>query len=134
MKTSLHPRHLTVALALLLGVPALTLTSGCIVVAAGAGAGAVAYVRGDLNATLEASLDLTVRASNRAVEKLQFAKVSETKDAMIANIVVRNAEDKKIEIHLERASDNLTKVRIRVGVFGDESLSMAVLEKIKEGI
>lgn len=119
-----------------LGLAAATLlTSGCVaVVAAGAGAGAVAYLRGDLDATLGVGLDPAVRAANQAIERLRFAKVSESRDAMQAILVARNAADKRIEIKLERASDALTKIKIRVGVFGDEALSLAILEKVKANL
>ncbi len=100
---------------------------------AGAGA-AVAYVRGDLDANLSANLERSSKAVNRAVETLQFAKVSENKDALQAIFVARNAADKKIEIRLETAGDSLTKIKIRVGVFGDEALSLAILDKVKAAL
>ncbi len=120
--------------ALLLGLSALLLSSGCLAVAAGAGAGAVAYVRGDLNATLEGSLDQTVRAASRAVQQLEFVKVSESKDALLGLIVVRTAADVRVEIKVERVGDHLSKVNIRAGIFGDEKLSLAVLDKIKSNL
>ena len=118
----------------LLGLSALLLSSGCLAVAAGAGAGAVAYVRGDLNATLEGSLDQTVRAASRAVQQLEFVKVSESKDALLGLIVVRTAADVRVEIKVERVGDHLSKVNIRAGIFGDEKLSLAVLDKIKSNL
>ncbi|MBS0663950.1 MAG: DUF3568 family protein [Verrucomicrobia bacterium] len=133
MKNSRAPR-LAAILALVLALTSLAFNSGCIAVAAGAGAGAVAYIRGDLNATLDSSFDHTFKASQRAVQQLEFAKVSEAKDALLGKITVRNAADKKIEIKIERAGDNLTKVSIRVGTFGDETLSMAILDKIKSNL
>ncbi len=108
-------------------------SQGCMMVVAGAGA-AVAYVRGDLDANLSANLDRSSTAVNRAVETLQFAKVSESKDALQAIFVARNAADKKIEIRLETGGDSLTKIKIRVGVFGDEALSVTILEKIKAAL
>ncbi len=130
MKTSLISRSAALGV-LLLGLSALTLTSGCVAVAASAGAGAVAYVRGDLETTLEANVDRTVRAASRAVQQLEFVKVSETKDALLGIIIARNAADKKIRIRIDRTTDNLTHVSIRVGVFGDESISLAILDKLK---
>lgn len=113
----------------------LTFTSGCLAVAAGAGAGtAVAYVRGQLETNVAANFDQTVGAANQALQQLGIAKVSERKDALIDTIVARNAADKKIEIRLENLAQGLTKVRIRVGVFGDEALSMAILDKIKANL
>lgn len=110
-------------------------TSGCLAVAAGAGAGAaVAYVRGELSATLSSDYGEVTEATHRAIEQLQFAKVSERKDALLDVIVARNAADKKIEIRLENTARDLTKVRIRIGIFGDEALSMAILDKIKANL
>jgi len=117
-----------------LGLAALALSTGCLAAAAGAGAGAVAYVRGELDATVDASPDRTVRAVGRAVQQLEFAKVSESKDALLSITVVRNAADKKIEIRTERMGATLTRIKIRVGVFGDEALSQAILDKIKSNL
>lgn len=113
---------------------AVVIQSGCVVAAVGAGAGAVAYIRGDLEATLESSLNAAAKATDRAIGQLEFAKVSDRKDALTANYVARTAQDKKIEIILTKVGDKVTKVRIRVGVFGDEAVSLAILEKIKAGL
>lgn len=135
MKTKLSWNELRqVSAALLLGILVVG-TSGCLAVAAGVGAGAaVAYVRGQLETTLPSNFEATVRATNEALEELQFVKVSERKDALLDVIVARNAADKKIEIRLENTARKLTKVRIRIGVFGDEALSLAILDRIKANL
>ena len=113
----------------------LVVTSGCVAVAAGAGAGAaVAYVRGDLDTTLSANLDRSTRAVDKAIEQLKFAKVSENKDALQAIIIARNAADKRIELRLDKLADDATKLKIRVGTFGDDSLQLAILEKVKSNL
>jgi len=134
MKTNSFKRFLT---ALLSGVLLATVagTTGCLAVAAGAGAGAaVAYVRGELKGTVPAGLDATARATNNAIQALQFAKVSEAKDALSAVFIARTATDKKIEIRLENAGRDVTTVKIRVGLVGDEALSIMILDKIKSHI
>lgn len=118
-------------LALLLVVPGLT---GCIAVAAGAGAGAVAYARGDLEATLNGDYAKAVESTREAIKDLEFVKVSENKDAYSARFVARTALDKKIEINLTNSGKKLTNIKIRVGLLGDQSLSMAILDKIKTGL
>jgi hypothetical protein len=119
--------------ALLLG--ALVGTTGCVaVVAAGAAGAGVAWVRGALQTTLEAPLDRTFAAANAAVREMQLAKVSDRKSSVDAQVVARTALDKKIEITLKRTGDRSTLVDIRVGVFGDEAMSLAVLEKIKANL
>lgn len=116
-------------------VASAALQSGCFIVAAGAaGAGAVAYVRGELETTLSGSYDAVERAANRAIEQLQLVKINERKDAFIAVITARTADDKKVEIKITKLATETTKVQIRVGVFGDEAKSLAILDKIKAAI
>jgi len=126
---SLKPLYVMAVLTGALGT--LTLTSGCIAVAAGAGAGTVAYVTGELKATVEANLDRTDAAANRAIADLQFAKVSEKRDALTATIVARTAEDKKVEIHIENTTQTTSTVKIRVGWVGNEAVSLKILDQIK---
>lgn len=110
-------------------------SSGCVIVAAGAaGAGTVAYVRGELQATVANSLSDVNKASLKAIDQLKFVKVSEREDALSALIIARTSDDTKIEIKLESVSAALVKVRIRVGVLGDDRISQAILDKIKENL
>jgi hypothetical protein len=126
------------ALAASLAVAAMVSTSGCFLLAVGAagaaGAGTVAYIEGELDATLGNGYDQVVDATNRALAQLQFAQVSESKDAFSAVVIARTAEDKKIKITVTKQGDNLTKVQIRIGVFGDEQKSRAILDKIRAGL
>jgi len=113
-------------------------TSGCFLVAVGAagaaGAGTVAYIRGELDASLGNRYDTVVGATDNAVGQLQFAKIRESKDAFSSEIVARTAEDKKIDIVIAKEADNLTKVKIRVGVFGDEEKSRAILDRVRANL
>lgn len=114
---------------------AVAATSGCLAVAAGAaGAGAVAWVRGELEAQLPNDFERVDRAANRAILELGFAKVNEGKSAVDAEIIARTGQDKRIQIRLDRTADQLTRVRIRVGIVGDEVLSRTILDKIKENL
>jgi hypothetical protein len=109
--------------------------TGCVAVVAGAaGAGTVAWVRGELEATLDANYEKAATAANLAIEQLQFAKISEKKDALTAILIARTAEDKKVEIKVIKIGDQSAKVQIRVGVFGDEALSLTILDKIKTNL
>jgi hypothetical protein len=104
------------------------------VVAGAAGAGAVAYVRGQLESTLSAGYDKAADAANLAVQQLQFSKISEKKDAVADIITVRTAGDRKIVIKIDKVAALSSKVRIRVGWFGDEALSLTVLDKIRANL
>jgi len=128
-------RMLLRALALLACAATVALSSGCFLVAVGAagaaGAGTVAYIRGELDASVAGNIDTMDRATNTALQQLQFAKINEGKSTVDAEITARTGQDKKIVVKLDRTADNLTRVRIRVGTFGDEALSRMLLDKIK---
>ena len=111
----------------------LAVLSGCIAVAAGAGASAVAYVRGELDTNLNYDYNKVVDSARSAIKELEFARVSENKDALKAVLVARTAMDKKVEITITNSGKKLTNIKIRVGLFGDEALSMSILDKIKAG-
>lgn len=106
-------------------------TSGCVaIVAAGAAGAGVAWVRGALETTVDGDVAKVYRAAQRAVADLQFAKVSEQSSTVDARLIARTALDKRVEIKLEQAGSS-TKLSIRVGLVGDETLALAVLDKIK---
>ncbi|MDD2763808.1 MAG: DUF3568 family protein [Opitutaceae bacterium] len=130
MKTNLNFR-----LVLAAAVLALTSLTGCVAVVAGAaGAGTVAWVRGELNATLDTNFEKAANAADLAIKQLQFAKVSEKKDSLSATIIARTAQDKKVVVKVTKVSDQAAKVQIRVGYFGDETVSLAILDKIKTNL
>ncbi|MEQ9619161.1 MAG: DUF3568 family protein [Deltaproteobacteria bacterium] len=99
--------------------------------AAAAGAGTVAYIKGELKATEEASLEKTWEATVGAVDELEFLVINKIKDAVSAELEAKTADNKTVKIELKRVSDNLTDISIRVGTFGDESLSRFILSKIE---
>lgn len=115
---------------------ALTFTiSGCAVALVGAGAAAgVGYIRGDLEATLEDDVEDVYKASLQALDQLKLAVVSKQQDALGAKIVSRNIEDKKIQINLKQNEGGITKLTIRIGIFGDETQSRLIYDKIRDNL
>jgi len=107
---------------------------GCVAAAIGAGAGTVAYIRGDLETIEPASLSKVYIASGKAVQKLELNVISRQKDELSATIEVRDAQDKKITIKLKATAENATKISIRIGLFGDEAKSRMIYNKIKENL
>lgn len=99
--------------------------------AAAAGAGTYAYVNGELKDTEGVAYDTVYNATLAAMNDLQYAVVGKQKDAINAKITARTSGDKKIEINLVKQSATVTEIHIRVGTFGDESLSRQILDKIK---
>jgi len=120
--------------ALLLGVAAAGLTGCVAVVAAGAAGTGMAWYSGRLEANLDQNLNAVFAASQKALNQLEFANINHKKSSVDAQLVSRTALDRKVEITLQKVTDRATKVSIRVGIFGDETLSMSILDKIKAAL
>ena len=114
------------------------LVQGCAVAWVGAGlaagAGTVAYLRGDLEAVESKDIDTVLEATEKAVEELELKVSKKTKDKMSAVIVARDAQDEKITIKLNATADESTKLSIRVGGFGNETKSRLIYQKIRENL
>lgn len=119
----------------ILGI-SLLLNTGCAAVllggAAAAGAGTILYVKGELQSTDDVSIDKAWRATILAVDDLGFVVTSKEKDAVSASLTALTADNKEVKITLNRKADKVTQIAIRVGTFGDESLSRLILDKIRE--
>lgn len=108
---------------------------GCVaalLVGGGAGAGTVAYLKGELKSTEEASIGSVWQAAHKAMKDLEFVITSKEKDDLSAKLIAHGSEDTKIEINLESVSARLTTVKIRVGVFGNEAISRLTLDRIRK--
>ena len=104
---------------------------GCVAAAVGLGAaGTIAYVRGDLESKESKNIEVVYSAALVAAEQLELRVISKSKDALSATIIARDAQDKKIEIKMNAASEQTTKLSIRVGTFGDETKSQLIYQKI----
>ena len=132
MKTSQLFLRRSLILAAFLSIAAFQ--AGCVTVVDNITAESVVYVRGELQANVERRFEVVERAANHALTELQFAKIEEKKDALVAIITARTAEDTKINVKVERSTEKITTIRIRAGVIGNEKLSHIILDKIKEGL
>ena len=108
---------------------------GCVVAAVGIGAaGTIAYVRGDLHAVETASIDEVYDATLKALKELELIPTRKAKDALGAEIITYDAQDKKIAIRLKSQAEGTTKLSIRIGVFGSETKSRLIYQKIRDNL
>lgn len=121
-----------------LGLAALAIAvlsqGGCLVVAAGAGAGTYAYVTGVLKSDLEHDLADVYDASQKAMKALEFAEGNKAKDALQALVEAKMADGTNVTIKLKKKTESTTEVSIRVGTFGDEKKSIMILDEIKKAL
>ena len=107
---------------------------GCaaVVIGGAAGAGTYAYIRGEMKGTENASLDRVWSATQAAMKDLEFTVSTQQKDALQARLIARTALDKKIEINLAKISESVTEIKVRVGTFGDQTTSYAIVQNIEK--
>ncbi len=106
---------------------------GCAVALIGAGAaGTVAYIKGDFQATEPYGVREVYRASKEAIRDLGLARISESQDSLGAQVITRDALDKKITIKIKYITEYSSQLYIRVGMFGNEEKSRQVYLKIRE--
>ena len=123
-------RLLTIGTALLL----LAIGNGCALFVVGAvaagGAGTWAYIKGEIKATEQVSLDKAWTATLDTMKDLEFPVTYKAKDALAGELKAVNSSGTTIQIYLKKLSDSSTEIRIRIGTFGDEPLSRTIITKI----
>ena len=111
-----------------IGCPAAVLVGG----GAAAGAGSFAYLEGELKSIEGVSLDRAWKATQMAMDDLEFDIIGKAKDAFDAELSAVGAGGKKTTIALKKISDTVTEVKIRVGTFGNKALSQDILETMRK--
>ena len=112
-------------------------SGGCVVLAVGAGAaGTVAYVKGDLETEVHYGLDQVYTATKTAADDLKLHVITGEggKDALSAVITARDAADKHVSIKLKSVTQDVTKVSIRIGTFGDQTKQRLIFDKIRDNL
>lgn len=103
-------------------------------VGGGAAAGAATYMTGKLRSIERAPLDRTWQAAQNAVEDLGFDIISKEKTTVSSSFTARGANKKQISANLQKISEVLTEVVVKVGWFGDESIATLFLGRLKENL
>jgi hypothetical protein len=110
--------------------------AGCVALVAGAavGAGTVVYIKGNLEETINASVNKTHFAALAALKEMGMPIWKDNHDQMSANMKSRFADGKHVWVDIEAITDSSCKLQIRVGTFGDEYRSRQILEAIHRNI
>jgi hypothetical protein len=111
--------------------------SGCgVFIAAGAGAavgiGTAEYIGGELKQAYSAPMEKTWNAALATVEELKMKTTEKSIDNLDQNRVIkgRTEEGKDFQISLEKLGKEVTMVKVRIGLFGDEKSSKTIQETI----
>jgi hypothetical protein len=105
--------------------------SGCLaVVAGGTAAGTVAYVKGDSEAVVDATVPVAYQTALSVVNEMGLSVINDESDETSAVINCRNAKDEKITITMDSQTTATTRIRVRHGLFGNEKVSGRILTDI----
>jgi len=118
-----------------------TCGTGCaLFVAAGAGAavgvGAAEYIGGELKQAYAAPMEKTWNASLATTDELKVKTTEKSIDNLDQNRVIKGkTEDSKdLQISLEKMGKDVTMVKVRIGLFGDEKASRNIHETIAKNL
>lgn len=102
--------------------------------AAAAGAAAIYYARGDLEADLEYEIEEVHKASLAELKERGYdinrEYVGATEGEIEAEKIVAEGDEEDLTIKTNRLTSERTHISVRVGVFGDEAQSRAILDGI----
>lgn len=110
-----------------------SLLTGCAALFVGAAAGSVAgalYVKGELEADIEATPQAVIAATERAFRDLIWAKETASASATDGQATARTATGKEVKVTVVSKTPEVSTIGIRIGTFGDENLSRLLYDRI----
>ena len=115
---------------------ALLASSGCALLLLGAGAaagaGTVVYFKGQLQSNEEVSMAKADAAVRATIDNLGYPITSQSEEKGVSmSYVARKGSDTDVRITLEKLTNSSTRIKIRVGLMGDQAASQQILEKIR---
>lgn len=110
----------------------MTSLSGCfLILGAGAGAGTAVYVMGKLTEDVSAPVANVHAAAKAAIADLGIPVIQDKSDALSAHLESEFSDGKRVWIDIEKKSETISTLTIRVGLTGDEVRSREILAKVK---
>jgi hypothetical protein len=117
------------------------INGGCLALAAAGAAGGAAaagfyYYKGRIYRDYPATLPDTRAALRASLTELGFPVLGEEADGEGAFVKTRTADDSKVRIYIESVTSRvpadgpMARVSIRVGAFGDEAVSVRILNQV----
>jgi hypothetical protein len=92
----------------------------------------ISFQKGELVSKIRQELSKIAEASKAVAQESQFIIKADRADTFSAVLKCEDAQQRKIEIVLEKETEKLTRIRIRVGLLGDAELSTKLFEEIRK--
>ncbi len=87
---------------------------------------------GVLRSSLPGAMPEVVNATNATLTDLELVAIDSTVDKLKGKITARMAVGTKVTINLEALDFANTSIKIKVGTFGDRSISLQILQNIEK--
>lgn len=127
----------SILMAICLGV-ALLMNQGCValVVGAAVGAGGFAFIKGNLEQNLDNPVKEIYNSSLKVLNKLKINVYKKTLEAHQGIIYgyMEGQNKARVKITIQALTEKASNIKIRVGIVGDESRSIEILEAIKKAL
>ena len=89
------------------------------------------YFQGALKALLEAPLPRVETVVKEVMEELDFVAIDVVSDKLKAEVRARMADGTRVKIRIDAEDFETTWIRIRVGTFGEQSISRQIYKHIQ---
>lgn len=89
-------------------------------------------VERELRTVLQADIPEVANATQETLDDLELVAIQSTVDRLKGRITAQMAVGTKVFINLRAIDGDATTVRIRVGTFGDPSISMQILRNVEK--
>lgn len=73
-----------------------------------------------------------VEAARSALDEMNMKFVTHASTSMDGSLSAKTAQNKEIDIKVKKEGDNVSKMTVRVGVLGDQTISDAVIRETRE--
>jgi hypothetical protein len=119
----------SIGLTLLVGAGALVLMSGC-----GTDTPGVTNTLGSFSTVINGPPDKVTEAAVRAANDLRLGSVTSQESKVDGTVTARTAQNDAVNITVEQAGENVSKVSIKVGGMGDEGISTQLFDHIRTNL
>ena len=89
------------------------------------------FLRGTLKGVLTSGLPKVEAATVAAMEELNFVAVDVISDKLKGTVSARMADGTKVTVKMQAEDFESTTVKIKVGTWGDQSISVQILRHIQ---
>jgi len=105
---------------------------GCVplLIGAVAGVGGMNYIKGSLVHNVDHAVDKVNKASIKALKDLEIFVISDELNKRSSTIKAEYEDGKSVSVFIDALTERSTKITIRVGTFGDQGKSQAILNAI----